>query len=426
MMKIWYSLYNYLVLPLLYVSLYFLGLFNDKIRRGIKARKTLFDGLNVNLKKIDRTKKIVWFHSSSMGEFEQAKPIVEKLKKEKHVNIVVTFFSPSGYENSLKYPYADVISYLPFDTTRLAKKFVDIVKPDVVVFMRYDIWPNMILQIQKNNIPSFIVDATMRRDSNRKLPLIKNFHQKIYNGFTKILTVSEEDAKNFKSFGLDDNKVIAVGDTRFDRVYQKSLQARERKLLPEGLFNGKKVFVFGSSWESDEEVVFPALTKLLKFDKDIIVIVVPHEPTLLHLEKIEHTFITSFSTIRFSYLNNYKDERIIIIDSIGILLTLYFYADAAYVGGSFKQGIHNVLEPAVYGIPVLFGPKYHNSQEAELLLKLGGASVVNNKKEAFTKLRSLFKDENERKATGNICSNYVNANIGATALILEEISSYLS
>lgn len=365
-------------------------------------------------------------HSSSMGEFEQAKPIIEKLKKEKNANILVTFFSPSGYENSLKYPYADVISYLPFDTPPLTEKFLDLVRPDVVVFMRYDIWPNIIMQIQNRNIPSFIVDATMRSDSNRKLPLIKDFHREIYAGFTKILTVSEEDAKNFRSFGLDESKAVAVGDTRFDRVYQKSLQARERKLLPDGIFKDKKVFVFGSSWESDEEVVFPALNKLLKYEKDAVAVIVPHEPTILHLEKIEHSFVKKFPTIRFSYMNNYNNEKIIIVDSIGILLTLYYYADAAYVGGSFKQGIHNVLEPAVYGIPVLYGPKYHNSQEAEILVDKGGAFVVNNKKEAYTKLRILFKDEVSRKTAGSVCFDYVNGNIGATSLILDEISAYLS
>ena len=425
MMNIWYCIYDYVVLPLLYISLYFLGIFNDKINRGIKARKTLFDDLNTNLSKLDRTKKTVWFHSSSMGEFEQAKPIIEKIKNEKNVNILVTFFSPSGYENSLKYPFADVISYLPFDTPPLTRKFIKIVKPDVVVFMRYDIWPNLILQIQKNNIPSFIVDATMRADSKRKLPFIKNFHKNLYSGFTKILTVSKEDAENFVSFGLDNKKVTAVGDTRFDRVYQKSIHAKERKLLPGGIFDGKKVFVFGSSWESDEEVVFPALTKLLHYDKDTIAIIVPHEPTLLHLEKIEHTFLKKFSTIRFSYMNNYKGERIIIVDSIGILLTLYYYANLVYVGGSFKQGIHNVLEPAVYGIPVLFGPKYHNSQEAEKLVELGGAFVVNNKREAFIKLRTLFTNLEEHKKSGDICFDYVNQNIGATSLILDEISQFL-
>ena len=425
MMRTWFLIYNYLILPVLYIALYLLGLFNDKIKRGMKDRKTLFDDLEIKLKKVDRAKKIIWFHSSSMGEFEQAKPIIEKIRKEKSVNIIVTFFSPSGYENSLNYPYADIISYLPFDTPPLAEKFVKIIKPDVVVFMRYDIWPNIILQLQINKIPSFIVDATMRRDSKRKLPFLKNFHKILYSGFSKILTVSEEDAENFISFGLDDNKVIAVGDTRFDRVYQKSLQAKEKKLLPEDFFKGKKVFVFGSSWESDEEVVFPALMKLLKYDKDVIVIVVPHEPTILHLEKIENTFINNFSTIRFSYLNNYKNERVIIVDSIGILLTLYFYADAAYVGGSFKQGIHNVLEPAVYGIPVLFGPKYHNSQEAEILVKLGGAFVVNNKREAFLKMRTLLSDLTSQKKSGDICFRYVNKNIGTTDKISEEICRFL-
>lgn len=425
MKQIWYFFYNAIVIPLIKLALFIGQLFNSKIRTGIRGRKKLFENLIIDLAGIDRSKKMIWFHSSSMGEFEQAKPIIEKLRTEKNVNVVITFFSPSGYTNSTKYPYADVIAYFPFDTPMITNRFLNLVRPNIAIFMRYDIWPNMIWQLEKKNIPSFIVDATMRSKTPRKWFIAKSFHKSLYAHVTRILAVSSHDEANFKEFDINAEIIKVVGDTRFDRVYQKSLQAKERKLFKDGFFDGKKIFVLGSSWENDHEVMLPALMKLMKYDDKVITMIVPHEPTVLHLEEVENAFAGKYNSIRFSYLNNYKGERVIIIDSIGVLLTLYTYADAAYVGGSFKQGIHNVLEPAVYGIPVLFGPKHENSQEAVYLAKIGGAICIQNKREAYKSLRMIFNDEQRRINLGKICSDYVRENIGATSKILEEIYKFI-
>ena len=424
MIWFWRTFYNVIVIPFLHIFIWITPLLNQKIRNTVRDRKKLFENLIIDLTGIDRSKKMIWFHSASMGEFEQAKPIIEKLKTEKDVTIIITFFSPSGYRNSLKYPYADIISYLPFDTPAMTSHFLNLVRPNLIIFMRYDIWPNMIWQIDKKKIPYMIVDATMRSDSSRMIPVVKNFHKALYSGVTKILAVSKSDVENFSKFDIPKNKMKAIGDTRFDRVYKKSLQAKEKKLFKDGFFKGKKVFVLGSSWEADEEVMLPALLKLMEYDLNVTTIIVPHEPTLINIEKIENALHGKYSSIRFSYLNNYNDERIIIVDSIGILLTLYHYSNAAYVGGSFKQ-IHNVLEPAVYGVPVLFGPKIENSQEALELVHRGGGLIVHNKKEAYQNLRKIFSDNNYRKATGKICGDYVKENIGATEKILEEIYSLL-
>lgn len=425
MNKIWYSIYNFIGLPILFIVYSAAGLFNTKIRKGYRDRKILFENLAVNIKKIDRKKKLIWFHSASMGEFEQAKPIIERLKSERDVNILVTFFSPSGYRNSRKYPYADVISYLPLDSPGRVKRFLEAVRPDLVVFMRYDFWPNLIWQLSSKKIPTLLVDATLRKDSKRIKPFAKSFHQTIFKGFAKILTVSDEDAINFEKFDGELDRIKQVGDTRFDRVYQKSMQAKEKKLFMDGVFDGKKVFLFGSSWESDEEVVMPALFELMEKDKNIIMIIAPHEPTILRLEKIENSLPPKVSSIRFSFFNNYNNENVIIIDSIGILLTLYYYCNVAYVGGSFKQGIHNVLEPAVYGIPVLYGPKIQTSQEAMTLADLGGGQVVRNKNEAYQTIKRIFENEELRKRMGKISYDYVQRNIGATGKILEEIYNYI-
>lgn len=421
----WFIVYNFFALPVLDFLLRFASLFNKKIRDGISGRKDLFTRLEAKLAVIDKSKKIIWFHSSSMGEFEQAKPIIEKIKKEIDVNILVTFFSPSGYKNSLKYPHADVISYLPFDYASPMDKFISIVNPSLVVLMRYDIWPNMIWQLKKASVPSFIVDATMRSNSKRSIPVSHSFHKRIFSDISEILTVSEEDAVNFAKFGVSPERIKSVGDTRFDRVYQKSQAAKDKKIFRESFFDGKKTIVLGSSWEADEEVMLPALLKLAANFDNFRIIIVPHEPTIQHLELLELQLNGKISNIRFSLLNNFKDEKVIIIDSIGILLTLYYYADIAYVGGSFKQGIHNVLEPAVYGIPVLFGPKIENSQEALKMVSLGSGMVVRNKKEAYRTLRKLFQDENELKQLGEISRKYVTENTGATERIMQEIKKYL-
>jgi len=421
MKNIWVIFYNFLVTPVFYAGIRIAGLFNAKIREGINGRKRIFENLILSAASLDKTKKLVWFHSSSLGEFEQAKPIIQELKKNEDINILVTFFSPSGFENSKKYPFADIVSYIPFDSRINAKRFIQLTKPDLAVMMRYDIWPNHIWALRKENIPCFIVDATMRLDSARNLAVIKNFHMQLYTAFDKILTVSKNDLEGFKNFGCTDEQLKAVGDTRFDRVFQRSQTAKEKMLIRDEVLKDKKVFVAGSTHEMDEDVILPAFKKLSKNDKDLLLIIAPHEPTLLHLEKIENEFIGELETIRFSFLNNYKNERVIIIDSIGILLTLYTYADAAFVGGSFKQGIHNVLEAAVYGIPVMFGPRIQTSQEAQELQKRGGGIMIKTRTNAYRQMRTLFSNDEYRKSKGEIAHKYVQENLGASEKILEEI-----
>jgi 3-deoxy-D-manno-octulosonic-acid transferase len=422
-MKIfWNFFYDFLFLPIFYLVISLGGIFNKKIREGIKGRNRLFEELILSVTTLEKTKKRIWFHSSSMGEFEQAKPIIEQLKKNPNLYIIVSFFSPSGYNNSKKYPYADLITYIAFDTRTNSKKFLDILKPDLAVFMRYDIWPNHIWQLSNKKIPVFLVDATMKKSSPRKFLLVRSFHKSLFKDITKILTVSRADADGFKSFGCGEEKVSVVGDTRFDRVYQKSLSAKERNLIKPSVLDGRKVFVAGSTWEQDEEIILPAFTKLTKFDKDVIMIIAPHEPTIIHLEKIENEFAGNLDTIRFSHLNNYSGERVIIVDSIGILLTLYTYADVAFIGGSFKQNVHNVLEAAVYGIPVIYGPKIENSQEAAHLIEHGGGMVIGNRREAYRRLRSLFSDEKFRQTRGKNAYEYVQENIGTTQKIISELS----
>jgi len=430
--------YNFLAVPLLWIIFHLLGVFNKKIRKGIQGRKNLFERLDFalypdrsygNLSMASGGKsggKRIWFHSSSMGEFEQAKPIIEMLKQKfPEMDIIVSFFSPSGYENTRNYHFADYITYMPFDTFFQAKKFVEIVQPTAAVIMRYDIWPNHIWQLAKYHIPTFLVDATVGKRSSKRFPLVKSFHKACYNAVNYILTVSANDVEGFRRYHAEHPVIEVAGDTRYDRVYMKSKEAIKKKVIPEYILQGKKVFIVGSSWDSDEEHIFPVFCKLQHSEPDLLMILVPHEPSEQNLDRIETELAKRTTTIRFSSLQDYNGERVIIIDCVGILLSVYACGHIAYVGGSFKPGVHNVLEAATYGIPVLFGPKIDNSQEAQELVRRGGGFVVGNKKNLYRRLRELLSDETKRRKAGEEALKLVRENIGATEKIISYIEKAL-
>jgi 3-deoxy-D-manno-octulosonic-acid transferase len=385
----------------------------------------MFDVLEDQVARLGAGKR-VWFHSSSMGEFEQAKPIIERLRKRNgNLKIIATFFSPSGYEHSKKYHVADVISYLPFDTRSSAKRFLDLVRPDAAVMVRYDVWPNHIWELYRRGIPILIANATMRRRTPRRIPLVRNFHQYVYNAIDNIMTVSDGDIEAFRFFKLEHPKVQAIGDTRYDQVATRSVEARKRHIIPNKITDGKKVIVIGSSWPEDEAVVLPAFLKLQESIPNLLLVLVPHEPTLEHIEELESELTGKTSCIRFSALNEYTQERVIIVDSIGILFILYAHAQIAYIGGSFRQGVHNVLEAAVFGVPVVFGPRHRNSHEPLMLVERGGGFVVNDTNELCRTFRNLVEDESARTSAGTRAARFVQTHIGATTRFLEHLEPYL-
>ncbi len=425
MRRFWFLLYNGVIIPGFWVLLKLGSLFNAKIRHGIEGRSNLFDQLEHQARGLKATRRI-WFHSSSMGEFEQAKPIIAALR-EKHedLDIIVSFFSPSGYDHSKNYKLANLITYIPLDTVSNARRFLDLIRPTVAVMVRYDIWPNHVWELRKRNIPILIANASIRKNSSRvKFPL-KTFHEDLYRELTSILAVSAADVKTFEKIGLRYPQIQAIGETRYDQVWQRSLEARKKHLIPDSILRRRKVFVVGSSWEEDEDVIIPTFKKVLQYDSTALMILVPHEPTLPTLERIEMDLNASPGSIRFSDLNDYAGERIIVVDSIGILTALYQYAHVAYVGGSFKQGIHSVLEPAVYGVPVLFGPKHHNSQEAVELAKRGGGIVVHDQQDCYKALRTLLNNKKAASRAGTIALNLVKENIGATERFIEHLEKVL-
>jgi len=426
MKRFWHLTYNVLVIPGFWLLFHMAALFNSKIRRGITGRRGLFLQLKRQADAFTK-KRRVWFHSSSLGEFEQAKPIIAALKKKyDSIDILVTFFSPSGYEHARNYKLADLITYIPFDTARNARRFLDLLRPDVAVLVRYDVWPNHVWELARRRIPTLIANATLRKDSLRLRWPFRSFHYHVYESLSSILTVSETDVDAFKEFGLKGPQLIAVGETRYDQVWQRSEEARLRHLIPETVLRNRRVFILGSSWEEDEDVVLPAFRAIAKADPAMLMILVPHEPTIETLERLEvRLTYQGLRTIRFSDLNDYSLEPVIIVDSVGILMTLYQYADVAFVGGSFRQGVHNVLEPAVYGIPVLYGPKHLNSQEAIELTSRGGGFVIHDEQECLKALQHLFLDHEARAKAGATSLSLVNENVGATNRFLDYLCPQL-
>ncbi len=424
-MIVFQILYNFLVVPILWVAFHLGGLINKKINTGIQGRKNLFERLTTQVNNFTPGKR-VWFHASSLGEFEQAKPIISQLKKtHPAINIIVTFFSPSGLENSKNYKLANSISYIPFDTYDNAKTFLRIVKPNAAIMVRYDIWPNIIFALKRNVIPTMLANATMQKNSPRTFPFVLQFHKILYNCFTHILTVSKADEDAFLEFHTDMPFITHIGDTRFDQVMTRSEDARQKNLFAASVIENKKIFIVGQSWGEDDAVIIPVLSKIQKLEPQLLTIIVPHEPTIEHLEELEAKLDDNISFIRFSEMNNYNNEKVILIDSVGILVALYKYAHVVYIGGSFKQGIHNVLEPAVFGNPVIFGPKHTNSQEAVELVRRGGGFVIENEKELYRTLRTLLTNDEDRTTASNISKAFVYNNCGATERFLQYLEPFL-
>jgi 3-deoxy-D-manno-octulosonic-acid transferase len=420
---LWRLVYIVFVVPALYAYFLVAALFSKKVRVGMAGRRRLFRDLENGLAPY-RGKKLVWTHASSLGEFEQAKPIIETLKKRDDVAVLATFFSPSGYRNSLKYGAVDYVSYLPFDTTFNARRFSKIVRPDAALIIRYDIWPNHVWRLWKDGVPLLLAAATMRRDAARKSAPARGFHRRLFSKFDRILTVSEEDRENFREFEEEGVEITAVGDTRYDRVYQRASQARERRRLPERFVEGKRVLVFGSLWREDDAVVLaPALKALERFD-DLRLVLVPHEPTERYVERLERE-CAARGTVRFTEIETVADERVVVVDTIGELASLYQYASIAFIGGSFRENVHNVLEAAVFGVPTIYGPKIKRSQEAERLAEEGGGLVVKTRADTYRALLTLLENERRREWASEVSRRFVEERRGAAAKIVKIVESYL-
>ena len=370
-------------------------------------------------KNIPEGVSIIWVHTASLGEFEQGLPIIEQLKKNyPEYRILVTFFSPSGYEVKKNTAAADLVTYLPMDTKKNAIKFLDLVNPKLVIFVKYEIWPNYLRSLSQRNIPTLLISALFK-ENQIYFKSYGGFMRKTLHNFTHIFV---QDTKSIELLSKINIKNTAIsGDTRFDRVIE-ILERDNNLAFMENFKNGAKTLVAGSTWPDDEEVLVPYINtgeSSLKF------VLAPHNIKPEHINKLKSSI--NKKTILYSELEN-KDlsaYEVLIIDTIGLLTKIYSYAEISYVGGGFATGLHNTLEPAVYGIPVIIGPSFKGFKEAEDLVNKGGVLVVKSPAEFFTLVNDLLKDEEHLKRTGDINSTYVSENKGASIQIMAYVRTLI-
>jgi len=396
-----------------------ISVFSKKIKLFVSGRKDTFSKI-ASLK----NEKTLWFHAASLGEFEQARPIIEALKKKhKHYKILVTFFSPSGYEVRKNYNLADVVCYLPLDSKWNAKKFIASVNPTLAIFIKYEFWPNILNELQKKEIKTILVSGILRKNQ---------LFFKSYGGFMK------KSLEAFHHFFVQDNNskellnsinftnVTVAGDTRFDRVLEILEQDNSLDFINEFKDNTYTI-VAGSTWAEDEKLLVDYINNEALVGEKLII--APHNikhAAILEMKKSIHKKTLLYSEFKHAqFEGNLKDYQVFIIDTIGILTKIYAAADIAYVGGGLRTGLHNILEPATFGIPVLIGNQYDKFKEAEDLVKIGGCISVKNQQEFTENLINLKEDESFRKLTGVINKKYIKKHRGATELVMNYINTQL-
>ncbi len=386
--------------------------FNNKARLWIKGRKGWYGSLK---SKVKPGEKYIWIHCASLGEFEQGRPLIEAIRKETpEIKIILTFFSPSGFEVRKDYSQTDIICYLPADTPGNAQKFVNLINPEKVIFVKYEYWYNYITAINRKGIPLFLVSAIFRKEQ-AFFKWYGSFLRKILRSFTAFYVQDQQSADIMKTEGFDN--ITVAGDTRFDRVMQVVGNARDIPQLKK--FRGDcKLFLAGSSWKRDEEIIARYISK---YPGPMKWVFAPHEIGKENIERLER--LLDYKCVRFSeFKEELCDARAMIIDNIGILSSAYHYAHIAEVGGGFGRGIHNILEPACWGIPVLFGPNHHKFREAVEMTSLGGSRSFDNFEDFEAVLNAWLSNEELYQKAADSAGKYVRENTGATRKIMAGIS----
>lgn len=369
--------------------------------------------------KIDRNAKYIWFHASSLGEFEQGRPLIEKIKAEHpEYKILLTFFSPSGYEVRKNYGGADVVCYLPFDTPYRVKKFLDLSKPVMAIFIKYEFWDNYLSELKRRNIPVYIVSAIFRKEQ-LFFKWYGGMYRKVLSYFTHIFVQDDASRELLSKYGV--TNVSVFGDTRFDRVQDVYKNTKQIPMVELFVNNNRSdnqlTMVAGSSWQQDEEVYLNYFNE----HPELKLIIAPHEIHKDHLMHIESMLKRPSIRLSEATEKDIKGKSCLIVDSFGLLSSIYRYGDLAYIGGGFGAGIHNVLEAAVYGIPVIFGPKYQKFKEARDLLQVGGAFSITDEKAFESKMEELSTYRDLLEAAGAAAGDFVKSNIGATNRIIASI-----
>jgi 3-deoxy-D-manno-octulosonic-acid transferase len=408
-------IYNFTV-TLTTFLLSIVAFFNKKIRLFVDGRKESFDKLSI----LKNNEKVIWIHAASLGEFEQGRPIIEKLKEQfpSH-KIVLTFFSPSGYEIRKEYEYADVVCYLPMDSRSNVRKFLEIVNPTMAVFIKYEFWPNYLFGLQERNIPTILISGIFRKNQIFFKPF-GGFMRKSLKAFDHFFVQDETSKDLLKNINIEN--VTISGDTRFDRVYEILQQDNALGFIAE-FKNNQYTVVAGSTWKEDEEL----LVNYINQSESEKFIIAPHNINAKEIELLKKAINKKVVLYSEKEGKNLSEFDVFIVDTIGILTKIYAIADVAYVGGGLtKNGVHNVLEPATFGVPIVIGPTYKKYKEVVDLFALKGCKVIANQNEfsaIFTKLNS---DNEFREKLGTINQNFIKNNIGATDTIVEYINQKIT
>jgi len=388
------------------------ALFSPKIKLFVEGRKTVFATLQ---QKIQPGNKTIWFHAASLGEYEQGLPVMEKVRA-MHPNhkIVLTFFSPSGYEVRKNATTADIIVYLPMDTVANAKKFIGLVKPEKVFFIKYEFWPNYLNQLKKTQAQVYLISGLFR-ESQMFFKWYGGFYRNALKTFNHFFVQYESSKTLLQKIGF--NNVTISGDTRYDRVSE--ILERDNSLpFIEEFIDRKVTVVFGSSWPKDEAM----FTDFINGSSNTKFIIAPHTIGADHIAAIKNNLTKKVVLFSEKEGKNLAEYDVIIINTIGILTKIYSYADVAYVGGGFgTSGLHNILEPAAFGVPIIIGPNHQKFPEAVAMVHMGGCIAVKDKSEMNDALSSLVYNDEVREETGHVAGTFVNMNRGAVNIILKNI-----
>ncbi len=392
-----------------YLLILLASVWNQKAAKWISGRRGWRTKLETVFSEQD---KVIWFHCASLGEFEQGRPIIERVRKDfPEYKILLSFFSPSGYEKRKDYEDVDYVTYLPRDTARNARKFLEIVPVEKVIFIKYEFWFHFLRTINGKNIPLFLVSGNFR--SNQIFfKWYGNWYRRFLHFFTHIFVQNTDSDLLLKSIGIRHHSI--AGDTRFERVIKIARETEPRKNLLK-FSNEKPVIIAGSTWEKDESLL---LEIYKKFSGDCKWIIAPHEPAERNLRRLSRQFE---SNILFSEIGDSDniEKEVIIVDTIGHLSSLYQYGTIAYIGGGFGKGIHNILEAAAFGNPLIFGTNYKSFQEAKDLLSFGVAYAIKQAEEGYARMRDLVNNKDELKSIAQIAENYIINQSGATDKIVD-------
>lgn len=403
-----------------YSFIRFASLFNHKAKLWVRGRKDIFSRMEKALKeRIRPGDKVLWFHCASLGEFEQGRPVIEKLKAQGN-KIVLTFFSPSGYENRKNYEHADAVFYLPFDFAGNAERFVSIVKPAAALFVKYEFWLNYLAELDKRRISTYLVSGVFRPKQHFFKWYGKSFF-KALKSFKTLFVQDENSLSLLKQHGFT-NAVLA-GDTRFDRVMEIVDHKRQFPEI-EKFCGNAKVIIAGSSWPKDEELLLENFKQLKVQHPALKLILVPHEIDKNSLSGTSNRVKNSGFSYGAYTSSGFFDKDILIIDTIGMLSQIYQYATVAYVGGGFDNGIHNILEVMAHGVPVAFGPNYHKFVEAHEAEKGQLGKPVHNLPELSAYFSEMLSNEEKRKATSSRITTYMLEKTGATEKVCLTINAF--